>query len=80
MRKDKKHQQNKDYVQMQLFDRSGKPVLYSDGGTIVDMGTGDELFSGLKEQRTSTDKLLEQVLAYANLRRAFRTGKIQQRQ
>lgn len=71
MRKDKKHQQNKDYVQMQLFDRSGKPVLYSDGGTIVDMGTGDELFSGLKEQRTSTDKLLEQVLAYANLRRAF---------
>lgn len=75
MCKDKKHQKKETYVQMALFDRMGQPVGQADGGTISAAAIGDELSSQLKERRTLTENLLEQVVSYANLFRAYKQVK-----
>jgi group II intron reverse transcriptase/maturase len=71
MRKDK--EQKNEGIQLEIFDRvTGKPKMISDGVSITKPLLGAALFSRLKEQHSSTDQLLEKVIDYANLVKAFK--------
>ncbi len=67
MRKNRKHQTNKE--QMEMFGRnlSGSP----DDGIDQGEGSGDELLSLLERERTLTSKIMERVAEYVNLNRAY---------
>ena len=71
MRKDEK--QKNVGAQLELFDRAtGKPKMISDGVSTTKPSLGAELFSRLKEQHNSTGQLLEKVVDYTNLVKAFK--------
>lgn len=71
MRKDK--EQKNDGAQLELFERAtGRPKVTSDGVSITKPPLGAGLFSRLKEQQNSTGQLLEKVVDYANLVKAFK--------
>ena len=71
MRKDKLRQKNTEGKQLKLFTRDGK----SDGGYTSGTGktceTGVELSSRLEQQRTLTENILERVVDYGNLNKAY---------
>lgn len=71
MRKDDKHQKKQKAEQLSLFNTANVPVQESKGGTGKKSETGDELSSRLERQRTLTGHLLEQIVDYGNLRRAY---------
>lgn len=75
MRKDKEQQKKAKVEQLELFSATGEPI----GGTTDGIGKadlkGDELSSRLERQRTLTEHLLEQVVDYRNLRRAYKQVK-----
>lgn len=69
----KNEKQKNEVSQLELFDRAtGQPKMSSNGVTIVKALLGVELFSRLKEQQTSTYQLLEKVVDYANLEKAYK--------
>jgi group II intron reverse transcriptase/maturase len=71
MSKNRKQQKNKN--QMELFDRFGrKPESATAGGIGKAQIPGVELLSRLERQRALTTKLLEEIVDYANLNKAYK--------
>jgi len=72
MRKDKEQQKKQDYKQLTLFAMwSGKPDVLPADGISKGKQTGVELSSLLEKQRTLTETLLEKVVDYGNLNKAY---------
>jgi len=75
MRKDKKQQKNKGAVQLELFSRTGHPLVWATDGIGKPQSKGVELSSRLAGQRTLTAHLLDGVVNYSNLQRAYKQVK-----
>ena len=71
MRKNRKQQKNGMARQLNLFEDHIKPANSHEGRTGNENCTGVELLSQLENQRTLTENLLEAVVDYGNLRRAY---------
>ncbi|MEX2335778.1 MAG: reverse transcriptase domain-containing protein [Fulvivirga sp.] len=68
-----KKQKNKSNLQLELFSKQArKPSQGSTGGTSTGPVKGAELFSRLKSQRTLTKTILEKIVDYENLSRAYK--------
>jgi RNA-directed DNA polymerase len=73
MRKSEKRQKNSPVVQLELFNRrTGEPALTPEGGTDTGSITGVDLLSLLENQRTLTLNLIERIVDYENLNRAYK--------
>jgi len=71
-RKNRKHQKNKEVFQLELFTRElWKPEGLQTDRISRDNLLGDELLSELKRQQTLTNKILEEVLNYGNLKCSY---------
>ncbi|MDZ7777709.1 MAG: hypothetical protein U5L09_19885 [Bacteroidales bacterium] len=57
---------------MTLFDKNGKPHHDADSGTTGYQGGGVDDLSQLTRQRTLTTKILEEIVDYGNLNRAYK--------
>jgi len=76
MRKSKMRQKNEVSQQMSLFDwRAGELTGELAGGTGTRLLDRDELLSVLERQRTLTKNILERVVDYGNLMRAYKQVK-----
>lgn len=71
MRKDKEQQKNREGQQLKLFTPTGKPDDTPACGTGMDMSTGVELSSRLEQQRALTVNILESIVDYVNLDKAY---------
>ena len=72
MRKSKMQQKNETGQQLKLFAwQAGEPTGTPTGGTSTKTLTGAELLSLLERQRTLTENLLEKIVDYGNLIRAY---------
>ena len=71
MRKGKKQQKNTEGKQLQLFTTWGEPINKKNGGTVKLIETGVELSSRLEQQRSLTQNILERIVDYGNLDRAY---------
>ena len=71
MRKDSSQQKNEKWEQLRLFTKTGEPAGDQISGTGKVTGTGVELFSRLEQQRTLTVNILERIVDYGNLDRAY---------
>ena len=74
MRKDKLQQKNTDCEQLKLFTRD-EPAHSDAGGTGNSYETGDELSSRLNRQRSLTENILERIVSYGNLDKAYQRVK-----
>ena len=72
MRKDSSQQKNEKWEQLKLFTKTGEPAGDQTSGTGKISGTGVELFSRLEQQRTLTVNILERIVDYGNLDKAYR--------
>ncbi len=75
MRKDRKQQKNVSVLQLELFSYTGQPIEDGADGIGQQSQLGAELASQLKERRFQTQHLLDDVLDYRNLQRAYRQVK-----
>lgn len=75
MRKDKRQQKNPGSEQLRLFTSTGAPGAEATGGTSETGVRGVELSSGLEQQRTLTKTILERIVDYGNLDKAYRQVK-----
>ncbi len=71
MSKSRKQQQNSEANQQQIFDYFNEPVTIRTGGTGKGSKQGVELLSQLEKNRILTEHLLEAVVDYGNLRKAY---------
>jgi RNA-directed DNA polymerase len=71
MRKDDMQQKNTEGKQFRMFKPNGEPDGSEAGGTGNANATGDELSSRLKQQRTLTGNILERIVDYGNLDKAY---------
>jgi RNA-directed DNA polymerase len=71
MRKDKKQQKKTLGQQLEIFSKTGEPVKEGIDGIDKPFVAGVELSSRLESQRTLTRDLLEKIVDYENLKRAF---------
>jgi RNA-directed DNA polymerase len=71
MGKDKMQQKQQEGKQLELFSSPNAPLKGSIGGTDKPLLDGVELSSRLERQRTLTENILEKVVDYENLKRAF---------
>jgi RNA-directed DNA polymerase len=71
MRKDKKQQKKTLGQQLEIFSKTGEPVKEGIDGIDKPFAAGVELSSRLESQRTLTRDLLEKIVDYENLKRAF---------
>ncbi len=73
MRKSKQRQKNEDGRQLEMFRwRSGELIADPTGGTEKERLDRVELLSLLERQRALTENLLERVVDYGNLKRAYK--------
>jgi RNA-directed DNA polymerase len=73
MRKGKEQQKKETARQMEMFrSRAGELTGLPDGGTIGETVDRVELLSVLERQRTLTENLLEKIVDYGNLKKAYR--------
>jgi len=73
MRKDKEQQKKKTKMkQLKLFSHSIEPTEGTQSRTERDIQAGVELSSRLEKQRTLTANLLEKIVDYGNLNRAYK--------
>ncbi len=73
MRKGKEQQKNETSRQLELFTmRAGELTAGPSGGTGTERLNRVELLSLLERQRTLTENLLERIVDYGNLKRAYR--------
>src|SRR3989337_3330612 len=72
MRKDNRQQKTEPGEQLRLCSKSGEPVGDQTGGTGERHPSGVELSSRLEKQRTLTENVLERIVDYGNLRRAYK--------
>ena len=75
MRKDKKQQKRINASQLNLFRVEAKPIGETNGRTGRDNRIGVELSSRLENQRTLTTNLLDKIVDYENLTRAYKQVK-----
>lgn len=75
MRKDKMRQKKTACEQLKLFTRKGEPADGEAGGTSNATETGAELSSRLEQQRALTENILERIVDYGNLDKAYRQVK-----
>ena len=75
MRKDREQQKKGKGMQLELFSRQAIPVRQPQGRTGRATSTGVELSSQLEEQRTLTLTILEKVVDYGNLTKAYKRVK-----
>ena len=75
MRKDKMQQKNTSGKQIKLFTNNGEPVEGEVGGTDIGNDTGVELSSRLDQQRTLTENILERIVDYVNVNKAYQQVK-----
>ena len=71
MRKVRKRQKYNGAEQYQLFDAHGNPLQDSNGGTEENAVVGVELSSRLEQQRTLTQNILERIVDYGNIDKAY---------
>ena len=71
MSKSRKQQQNEEVVQLRLFDYFNEPYLSEASRTGQDKRYGVELLSQLEKNRISTEHLLEAIVDYGNLVKAY---------
>lgn len=71
MRKSRLQQKKEKVIQLDLFKDLLEPAAYLDGGTGKGILSGVELLSQLEKQRTLTGNLLEDVVDYGNLLKAY---------
>ena len=71
MCKDKSQQKNAVCKQLELFTRTGEPVVGYAGGTSRTHTTGAELSSRLEQQRILTETILTKIVDYGNLNKAY---------
>jgi RNA-directed DNA polymerase len=72
MRKSEKRRKNPIGRQLELFNRlTGEPELTPAGGTRSGSVPGVELLSLLEKQRALTENILERIVDYGNLNRAY---------
>lgn len=71
MSKNRKQQKKKEAEQLNLFEDLAKPVMTTTDGIGLATGTGVELLSALERQRILTENLLEEVIDYRNLNKAY---------
>lgn len=72
MRKDKMQQKNQKCRQLKLFTNTGEPYLSSTSGTGEKEEKGVELSSRLEQQRSLTENILERIVDYGNIDKAYR--------
>ena len=72
MRKDKKQQKRINASQLQFFSGKAKPMGTTTGRTDGTTQSGVELSSRLEKQRTLTADLLNKIVDYENLNRAYK--------
>lgn len=72
MRKDTRQLQNLQCEQQNLFTHKGEPAIDSSVGNTRVNDTGVELSSRLEQQRAFTKTILERILDYGNLNKAYR--------
>lgn len=72
MRKGRKRQKDNGAGQFQLFDAHGNPPHDSSGGTAENVDGGVELSSRLEHQRTLTQSILERIVDYGNIDKAYK--------
>ncbi len=70
MSKSRRQQKRGEVIQLSLFDNSN-PDYHQAGGTGARKDTGVELLSQLERQRVLTGNLLESVMDYGNLHKAY---------
>lgn len=71
MRKDKMQQKKAPGKQLEIFSKTGEPLEGSIDGIDKPLSAGVELSSRLERQLTLTRNLLEKIVDYENLKRAF---------
>jgi group II intron reverse transcriptase/maturase len=71
MRKVKMQQKNGHGEQIKMFNHQGEPAITRDIGTVGDNVAGAELTSRLEQQRALTGNLIERVVEYGNLKKAY---------
>jgi RNA-directed DNA polymerase len=72
MRKDKEQQKKAQAIQQSMFEKAGEPLRENTGGTGTLPSSGVELSSRLEKQRTLTGNILEKIVDYENLKRAYK--------
>ncbi len=75
MRKDKEQQKKTSCEQLRLFTRNGEPDDGKAGGTSNATETGAELSSRLEQQRALTENILDRIVDYGNIDKAYRQVK-----
>ena len=68
-------QKNTSGKQIKLFTNNGEPVEGEVGGTDIGNDTGVELSSRLDQQRTLTENILERIVDYVNVNKAYQQVK-----
>ena len=72
MRKDKKQQKNRPAEQLEFFSPTGEPANSATDRISEQSSTGEELSSLLKKQYSLTENLLDKIVDYENLKKAFK--------
>lgn len=72
MRKDSIRQKNEGDGQLRMFTNQTEPADCPTSGTGKAKGSGAELFSRLGQQRALTETILERIVDYGNLDKAYR--------
>lgn len=72
MRKRKEQQKNQRDYQTRLFNNHGEPHHDVGSGTTGHLGEGVDYLSQLESQRTLTTNILEEIVAYDNLAKAYK--------
>lgn len=72
MRKDKKQQKNRPVPQLEIFSPTGEPAKAITDRMSEKPSAGEALFSRLDRQRSLTENLLDKIVDYENLKRAFK--------
>src|SRR5688572_24751056 len=72
MRKDKEQQKKAQVKQMELFGKTSEPLEANASGTGTLLLKGVELSSRLENQRVLTENILEKIVDYGNLKKAYK--------
>lgn len=75
MSKDNQRQKNKEGKQLKLFTPFGEPIWETGDGIATPTESGVDLSSLLAQRRTLTQNILERVVDYGNLDKAYRKVK-----
>lgn len=72
MRKNKEQQKNRPAEQLEFFSPTGEPAKSPTDRISENSSRGEALFSRLERQRSLTENLLEKIVDYENLKKAFK--------